>query len=119
MHLSKQVEPMEQAENAEKKEWTKERRKMRRLTFTASVDVMDLATRETFNLRMTDIGLGGCFLDTIFPFSVGARVCVTLSLQLIEFKANGRVVYSQPQVGMGIAFDELNADQRLALMALV
>lgn len=77
---------------------------MRRLMFTASVDVMDLATQETFNLRMTDIGTGGCFLDTIFPFSVGARVRVTLNRQLIHFQAEGKVVYVQPRVGMGIAF---------------
>ena len=113
------LEPMEQAENVEQKEWTNERRKMRRLMFIASVDVMDLATRETFNLRMTDIGMGGCFVDMIFPFSIGARVCVTLDRQMIQFQADGRVVYSQPQVGMGIAFDELDADQRLALMAIV
>lgn len=38
---------------------------------------------------------------------------------MIEFHADGRVIYSQPRIGMGIAFDELNADQRLALMELV
>ena len=87
--------------------------------FRASADVMELATRQTFNMKMTDVGIGGCFLDTIFPFAVGARVRVTLCSHLIKFEADGKVAYSHPRIGMGIAFDELNDDQRLALMAIV
>lgn len=103
----------------EQKEWVNERRKMRRLLFSASAKVMNLGTQQIFNMRMTDVGIGGCFLDTIFPFAVGSRLRVTLRSQMIQFQADGKVVYAQPRVGMGIAFDELNGDQRLAVLALV
>ena len=110
---------VEEAERVAAEQWTVERRKMHRLVLTASAKVVDVATGQISDVRLTDVGMGGCFLDTIFPFSVGTRVYVTLSRQVIQFQADGKVVYSQPQVGMGIAFDELNADQRLALMELV
>ena len=92
---------------------------MHRLNFTASVDVTELASRERFSLRMTDVGAGGCFLDALFPLPVGSKVRVTLRHGLMDFHAEGQVVYSQSGLGMGIAFDELNSEQRHSLMQLV
>src|SRR5579872_3382876 len=93
-----------------------DRRKMSRLEFAALAEVVDIETRATFSMRMTDIGTGGCFLDTMFPLSVGSRVRVTLGRGRTQFQADGNVVSSQAPLGMGVAFDELTPDQRVALM---
>jgi hypothetical protein len=106
-------------DDSRKKAWEAERRNMFRTTFTASADVIDLASGTRFSLRMTDIGTGGCFLDTLLPFPVGSRVRVTLRHGLMDFEAEGQVVYSQPGLGMGISFDELNSEQKTSLVQLV
>ena len=62
---------------------------------------------------------GRLFSDVVLPLPVGSRVCVTLHNGLVHFQTEGQVVYSQPALGMGIAFDELNSEQRLSLMRLV
>jgi hypothetical protein len=99
--------------------WEAERRKMFRLTFAASAEVIDHASRMQFSLRMVDIGTGGCFLDTLLPLPIGSRVRVTLRHGDMDFQAEGQVVYTQPRLEMGIAFDELKSGQRLTLLRLI
>ena len=106
-------------DDSRQRAWEAERRNMYRLTLTASAEVMDLTSGMQFSVRMTDVGTGGCFLDAVFPLSVGSRVRVTLHHGPMDFQAEGLVVYSQPRLGMGIAFDELSSEQRLSLMRLV
>jgi hypothetical protein len=100
------------------KVWQTERRKMHRLVSTDTVEVIALATGMHFSMHLSDIGIGGCFIDTLFPFAVDARVRIRLSHGLAEFEAKGRVAYSQSGLGMGITFDELDEHQRLALIQL-
>jgi hypothetical protein len=98
--------------------WEAERRNMHRLPVTASAEVIDLASGMRCSTRTTDVGMGGCFLDVLLPLPAGARVCVTLHHGLVHFQTEGLVVYSQPTIGMGIAFDELNSEQRHSLTQL-
>lgn len=106
-------------DDSRQKAWEAERRNMQRLDFTASAEVIDFASKGRFSLRITDVGTGGCFLDAVFPLPVGSTVRVILHHGLMDFQAEGQVIYSQPGLGMGIAFDELNSEQRLSLMRLV
>ena len=101
------------------KEWQTDRRNIRRLILTAAAEVTELEKGLTRIARLTDIGTGGCFLETIFPFSVESRVRVTVRKEHLTFEADGKVVYAQSRVGMGVTFDKLNRDQRSALLQLV
>lgn len=92
-----------------------ERRGDDRHSFTASADVIELSSGARFSTRTTDLGPGGCFVDTMTPFPVGAKVRVTVRKARSDFQTEGTVVYSQTGLGMGIAFAELNSSQRLAL----
>ncbi len=92
-----------------------ERRGTDRHVVTASAEVIELSSGARFSTRTTDLGPGGCFVDTMTPFSVGAKVRVTIRKSKTEFQTVGTVVYSQSGLGMGIAFAELNPTQRLAL----
>ena len=100
------------------KAWQAKRRKMVRLVSTEVAEVIALATGMHFTMHLSDIGVGGCFIGTLFPFAVDARVRIRLSYGLVDFETEGRVVYSQPKIGMGIAFDELNDVQRFTLTLL-
>ena len=92
-----------------------ERRNADRHSFTASAEVVELSSGARFSTRTTDLGPGGCFVDTMVPFPVGASVRVHVKKGETEFETGGIVVYSQGGLGMGIAFDTLAPDQRASL----
>jgi PilZ domain len=92
-----------------------ERRNADRHSFTASAEVIELGSGARFSTRTTDLGPGGCFVDTMVPFPVGAQVKVAVRKDETQFDTRGTVVYSQHGLGMGIAFDALDATQRAAL----
>jgi hypothetical protein len=82
-----------------------ERRSGDRYTVTAAAEVIDLGSGARFSTRTTDLGPGGCFVDTLVPLPVGSKVRVSVQKDKSEFETGGVVVYSQPGLGMGIAFD--------------
>jgi hypothetical protein len=92
-----------------------ERRIVERHMFTAAAEVVELQSGARFSTRTMDLGPGGCFVDTTVPFPVGSKVRVALQKGKTTFKTGGNVVYSQVGLGMGIAFDEQDPQQRLAL----
>jgi hypothetical protein len=92
-----------------------ERRGGNRHPFIAAADVVEVGSGSRFSTRTTDLGPGGCFIDTMVPFDTGSKVRVMIREGQTRFEATGLVVYSQSGLGMGIAFDELKAEQRRAL----
>jgi hypothetical protein len=81
-----------------------ERRRSPRFPFTASIVVTELQSKSTISGRMTDLGHGGCYVDTLSPFPVGTAVKVGISRQEQTFEAQAKVVYSKTGMGMGLAF---------------
>lgn len=92
-----------------------ERRACDRHMFTASAEVVELSSGARFSTRTTDLGPGGCFIDTTNPFHVGSKVRLFLRKGKTEFQTHGIVVYSQNGLGMGIAFSEIDVAQQAAL----
>jgi hypothetical protein len=92
-----------------------ERRNADRHTVTVSAEVTELSSGAKFSTRTTDLGPGGCFVDTLCPFAVGAGVNVRVRKGQSDFTTQGVVVYSQTGIGMGIAFGNMEPHQRAAL----
>ncbi len=92
-----------------------ERRGTNRHAVTASAEVVELGSGAKFSTRTTDLGPGGCFVDTMVPFPVGANVRVKVQKGKTQFETGGLVVYSQTGLGMGIAFSDMAPSQRSAL----
>ncbi|MFY9801847.1 MAG: PilZ domain-containing protein [Candidatus Acidiferrales bacterium] len=92
-----------------------ERRIAERHTFTASAEVIELVSGARFSTRTTDLGPGGCFVDTTVPFPVDSRLRIALQKGKNTFQTMGTVVYSQVGLGMGISFDDHDDEQRVAL----
>jgi hypothetical protein len=92
-----------------------ERRIAERHMFTAAAEVIELQSGARFSTRTMDLGPGGCFVDTTVPFPVGSKVRIALQKGKTNFKTAGNVVYSQAGLGMGIAFESQEPQQRAAL----
>jgi hypothetical protein len=92
-----------------------DRRNTDRHQFTASAEVIELTSGARFTTRTSDLGPGGCFIDTVNPLPIGARVRVSICKGKSDFHTLGTVVYSQQGLGMGISFGELEPEQRQAL----
>jgi hypothetical protein len=92
-----------------------DRRSGDRHIFTAAAEIVELSSGARFSTRTTDLGPGGCFVDTLVPLPVGAKVHVGVRKGKTQLDTNGVVVYSQAGLGMGIAFDSLDQSQRDAL----
>lgn len=65
--------------------------------------------------RISELSLGGCYVDMVDPFSVGATVRIYITHGTSVFRAAGFVVYSNPNAGMGVAFRRLDPDSRAVL----
>ena len=92
-----------------------ERRDGDRHPLIAAADVVELRSGTRFSSRTTDLGPGGCFLDTLIPFEAGAKVRINIREGQHRFEATGVVIYSQSGLGMGVSFDPLKPEQQKAL----
>jgi hypothetical protein len=56
------------------------------------------------NARTSDIGKGGCYVDTFSPFPLKTPVKIRITREKLSFTAEANVVYSKIGMGMGLAF---------------
>lgn len=92
-----------------------ERRTAQRFPFTASAEVIDLRSKARVTGRSSDLGLGGCYIDTLAPFAVGAAVRVRLERGLLNFEAEGTVTYALVSLGMGLSFSDFEPKDHAVL----
>jgi len=59
--------------------------------------------------NVTQLSRYGCFLQTPTPLATGTSLAVKIMNQGNVFAATAMVVYSQPDLGMGIAFREVKS----------
>jgi len=65
--------------------------------------------------RLTDISLGGCYLETMSPLPVLTYINLGLILEEQHLNAKGQVVVAHPNFGMGIQFIDMSAADRKVL----
>jgi len=88
-----------------------ERRTHPRYPCTAAAEIVDAASGARINGRTSDIGRGGCYVDTINPFPVGTAVKVHLTKDDQSFVAQAKVVYAMSGLGMGLKFTSVDPEQ--------
>jgi hypothetical protein len=81
-----------------------EHRSQVRFPFTASAEVYNVRSRTRVNGRCSDLGAGGCYVDTLSPFAVGAQVTIGIDRDNRRFEAEAVVAYAHVQMGMGLTF---------------
>jgi hypothetical protein len=96
-----------------------ERRRSLRFPFTVAAEVTESRSQTRVAGRTADIGVGGCYVDTMAPFPTGAIVRVRLNRESRQVDAIAQVVVAHPSMGMGLAFTEINPEHEEALRAWV
>jgi len=96
-----------------------ERRTSPRYPFSAAAEIVEVRSKAGVTGRSSDIGFGGCYVDTISPFPVGAVVSVQLEHNQRRFEAGAVVTYALASMGMGISFTEIKPEHLAILQAWV
>lgn len=89
---------------------TQERRRSPRYPFFASAELIEDKSDVRITTRLSELGLYGCYLDMMNPFPKGTSVLIKITEGDAKFEARAMVVYSQANMGMGVAFQ--NVEER-------
>lgn len=81
-----------------------ERRRALRFPFVAKAEVCDTDSGEWLHSQVSEISLNGCYLDMMNPLPVGTQVLVKIYENGEFFEAAAKVVYSHPNLGMGLTY---------------
>ena len=92
-----------------------ERRCAPRYPIIADAEVTEIASDTKLSARTSDLSVGGCFLDMLNPSPEGTEIRVRISHTNTTFTALGRVVFLFPNMGMGVMFTSVDANQQAVL----
>lgn len=65
--------------------------------------------------QLTDLSMGGCYLEISSPFPVWSRLTVSMRAGEVELRVQGIVRVMHPDCGMGVEFTQNTSQQRFAL----
>jgi c-di-GMP-binding flagellar brake protein YcgR len=69
--------------------------------------------------QLTDLSLGGCYLEIVSPFPVTTRVTLSMRAAGMELRTEGIVRVMHPEKGMGVEFTQTTPEHRAALEKFV
>jgi hypothetical protein len=90
-------------------------RRCPRYPFYASAEIEEQKTQTRLTTRTSELSRYGCYLDMLNPLPLGTAVKIEILYNEQTFDALGRVIYSQPNMGMGVAFDDMETPQEQTL----
>jgi hypothetical protein len=85
------------------------KREVPRFGFIATVDLREPTTDTRFSGRISEISRKGCYVDVLNTLPVGTVLEVRISRDCGVFESQGKIIYVQPGMGMGVAFLDLSA----------
>jgi hypothetical protein len=89
----------------------RERRKVPRYTFVATVELGEAASAMRLSGRVTEISRHGCYVDIQHALPIGTLLDIQISRDQGFFVAKGKILYVQERIGLGIAFLDPTEDQ--------
>jgi len=82
----------------------RERRRTPRYVFFASAELLEEKSEVRVASRVSELSLYGCYLDMMNPFPKDTQVLVRIWTDEKFFQTKGKVIYSQPNMGAGVVF---------------
>ena len=86
-----------------------------RCQLVASAEVTDVSSGTKLSARTSELGIGGCYIETLNPFPDGELVHLRILKDEGVFETKAKVVYCHSNCGMGLAFRDTTAKQRSLL----
>ena len=62
--------------------------------------------------KLTDLSLGGCYMELPVPFPLRARVIVSMKVEGVQLRVEGVVRVAHTEIGMGVEFARKTDEQR-------
>ena len=70
--------------------------------------------------RISDISLGGCFIDCLTPINIGETISFKIKIAEGEWvELHGEITYAFPGVGFGIRFTSLSENDQSLIEHLI
>jgi PilZ domain len=88
-----------------------ERRRHPRVKMSARIDLTPAGRKFATGAVTSDVSLGGCYIETMFPLPKGTEVEITLHVGE-GVLAVGRVMTCDPNIGNGIMFTNILPEDR-------
>jgi hypothetical protein len=85
-----------------------ERRRTPRFPFIATVEVIETGAPVGVAARVTELSLYGCYVEISNPLRKGAQAVLKIYSEGRYFESPGTVLYTQPGLGMGVGFMNVN-----------
>ena len=82
------------------------RRRTPRYPFVGSIEMREGTSEDKRTARVKELSLNGCYVDTKNPYPLGASLAIKLFTEREFFEAQASVVYSNPNLGMGLMFQD-------------
>jgi hypothetical protein len=92
-----------------------ERRGHERHALVAAVEMVDLPTGMRTRASTSDLSFGGCYVNTLNPFRLGATLGLKIEHSSGAFVAEANVCTRFEGSGMGLAFQNITAEQAAML----
>jgi hypothetical protein len=81
-----------------------ENRRSPRFPFIAVAQITDTNSGEPLDSRIAELSLNGCYVDMLNTLPVGSEIVIKIFAESECFEATAKVIYAQPNLGMGLAF---------------
>jgi hypothetical protein len=85
-----------------------EQRRAPRYPFVANAEIVEMSSGSRMFVQVRELSLYGCYLDMAQPLPSGAHVFIRIFTSTDFLETNACIVHSQPNLGVGLAFRELN-----------
>jgi c-di-GMP-binding flagellar brake protein YcgR len=95
-----------------------DRRGHPRLKAKVPVEIRTEGSDTPIRGAVSDLSLGGCYIETIFPFPIGTTLEISLRING-TILAVATVVTSDPQVGNGIRFTRMLPEDEAELQSYI
>jgi hypothetical protein len=93
-----------------------DRRKHPRYVTSGTASIRKQGSTESFETMITDLSLGGCYIQTFAPLPIGTSVVVQARVDEQVFGASGVIRTCHPGMGMGVEF---SGPARAGLLAVL
>ena len=96
-----------------------EKRQQPRVSWLVEAQVWCRDKDVHWDVRLTVISEGGCFVDTLVSLEEGSPVSLKVNDGGGSLEIPGKILYVQPSIGSAIAFDPMDTSLRLRIQKII